>query len=95
MADVSTLLGCEVKRSNYRILGLVGRGQFGRVYCALDRQTGEFVALKALDPAAFPTNQFLRELRFLVTLQHSNIVMCQAIEHLRGKRFLVMDYCEG
>ncbi|WP_225895231.1 serine/threonine-protein kinase [Leptolyngbya sp. NIES-2104] len=92
---MSTLIGSEIKRSNYRILGLVGRGQFGRVYCALDRQTGEFVALKALDRAALPTNQFLRELRFLVTLQHPNIVMCQAIEHLHGKRFLVMDYCEG
>ncbi|BAU13262.1 serine/threonine protein kinase [Leptolyngbya sp. NIES-3755] len=95
MTDVSTLLGSETKRSNYRILGLVGWGQFGRVYCALDRQTGKFVALKALDRAAFPTNQFLRELRFLVTLQHPNIVMCQAIEHFQGKRFLVMDYCEG
>lgn len=99
---MSTLIGSEVKRtrsaakpSNYRILGLVGRGQFGRVYCALDRQSGGFVALKALDPAVLPTNQFLRELRFLVTLQHPNIVMCQAIEHLHGKRFLVMDYCEG
>ncbi len=98
---MSTLL-TEVKRtrsavqaSKYRILGLVGRGQFGRVYCALHRQTGEFVALKALDLAAFPTAQFLRELRFLVTLQHPNIVMCQAIEHLHGKRYLVMDYCEG
>lgn len=92
---MSTLLGSEVKRSKYRILGLVGRGQFGRVYCAIERQTGEFVALKALDPAAFPTHQFLRELRFLVTLQHPNVVMCQAIEHFHGKRFLVMDYCEG
>ncbi|WP_430680524.1 MULTISPECIES: serine/threonine-protein kinase [unclassified Leptolyngbya] len=92
---MSTLLGSETKRSNYRILGLVGRGQFGRVYCALDRQTGEFVALKALDRAALPTHQFLRELRFLVTLQHPNIVMCQAIEHFQGKRYLVMDYCES
>jgi serine/threonine-protein kinase len=95
VADVSTLLSSEVKQSEYRILGLVGRGQFGRVYCALHRQTGEFVALKALDLATLPTHQFLRELRFLVTLQHPNIVMCQAIEHLRRKRFLVMDYCEG
>lgn len=92
---MSSRSSSEVKRSNYRILGLVGRGQFGRVYCAFNRRSGEFVALKVLDPAAFPTNQFLRELRFLVTLQHPNIVMCQAIEHLNGKRCLVMDYCEG
>jgi len=92
---VATRLSSELKKSKYRILGLVGRGQFGRVYCALHRQTGELVALKALDLAAFSTHQFLRELRFLVTLQHPNIVMCQAIEHLHEKRYLVMDYCEG
>lgn len=84
-----------MKSSKYRILGLVGRGQFGRVYCALRRQTGEFVALKALDRSALSTHQFLRELRFLVTLEHPNIVTCQAIEHLQGKRYLVIDYCEG
>ncbi|MCU0551340.1 MAG: serine/threonine protein kinase [Leptolyngbya sp. Prado105] len=85
----------EVKRSNYRILGLVGRGQFGKVYCAIHRRTGQFVALKALDCNGSPTHQFLRELKFLVTLQHPNIVACEAIEHLQGKRYLVIDYCEG
>lgn len=95
MAEVSNLESAEVKQSRYRVLGLVGRGQFGRVYCALHRQSGEFIALKVLDRATLSTHQFLRELRFLVTLQHPNIVMCQAIEHLHGERFLVMDYCEG
>ncbi|HTL89241.1 MAG TPA: serine/threonine-protein kinase [Leptolyngbya sp.] len=92
---MSNLLSSEVKRSNYRLLGLVGQGQFGRVYCALHRHTGQFVALKALDAKALPTHYFLRELKFLVTLQHPNIVQCQAIEHIQAKRYLVMEYCEG
>ena len=89
------LLRSELKRSRYRLLGLIGQGQFGRVYCAMHRQTGELVALKSLDHDRFPTHQFLRELRFLVTLQHPNIVACSAIEHLHGRRYLVMDYCEA
>ncbi|MCY6492408.1 serine/threonine-protein kinase [Leptolyngbya sp. GGD] len=92
-ADVLRLQ--EVKRSNYRILGLIGRGQFGRVHCAMHRQTGKLVALKALDLTGSPTSQFLRELKFLVTLEHPNIVACEAIEHWQGKRCLVMEYCEG
>jgi serine/threonine protein kinase len=92
-SDVLSLL--EVKRSNYRILGLIGRGQFGRVYCAMHRRTGKLVALKALNVAGSPTSQFLRELKFLVTLEHPNIVACEAIEHLQGTRYLVMEYCEG
>jgi serine/threonine protein kinase len=84
-----------VTRSNYRILGLIGTGQFGRVYCAIHRQTGEFVALKDLDQQKFPTHLFLREVRLLLTLKHPNIVSCQGLEYHRQGRYLVMDYCEG
>lgn len=85
----------ELKRSKYRLLGLVGQGQFGRVYCASHRKTGRLVALKELDKQRFPTHKFLRELRFLLSLQHANIVTCHALEHTPTGRYLVMDYCEG
>jgi serine/threonine-protein kinase len=92
---VSNLLVKELKRSNYRLLGLVGQGQFGQVYCASHRKTGRLVALKELNKQRFPTHKFLRELRFLLSLQHPNIVTCQALEHTLSGRYLVMDYCEG
>lgn len=85
----------ELKRSKYRLLGLIGQGQFGQVFCAIHRQTGRLVALKNLEQERFPTNKFLRELRFLLSLQHPNIVTCQALEHTSTGRYLVMDYCEG
>lgn len=85
----------ELKRSKYRLLGLIGQGQFGRVYCAVHRRTGQFVALKDLHHERFPTHKFLRELRFLLSLEHPNIVTCRALEHTRKGRYLVMDYCEG
>ncbi len=81
--------------SKYRILGLVGRGQFGKVLCARMRDTGKLVALKELENKRFPTNKLLRELRFLLTLQHPNIVACTALVHHQNYRYLVMDYCEG
>ena len=92
---MSYLLAKELKRSKYRLLGLVGQGQFGQVYCASHRKTGRLVALKELDKARFPTHKFLRELRFLLSLQHDNIVTCHALEHTPTGRYLVMDYCEG
>lgn len=85
----------SLKQSKYRLLGLVGQGQFGQVFCAVHRQTGQLVALKNLERQRFPTHQFLRELRFLLSLQHKHIVSCYAIEHTRTGRYLVMDYCEG
>ncbi len=81
--------------SKYRILGLVGRGQFGKVLCARMRDTGKLVALKELEHKRFPTSKLLRELRFLLTLQHENIVTCTALMHHQNYRYLVMDYCEG
>jgi serine/threonine protein kinase len=92
---LSNPIRSQLKRSKYRILGLVGQGQFGQVYCAVNRQTGQIVALKSLDHQRFPTHKFLRELRFLLSLQHPNIVTCQALEHTATGRYLVMDYCEG
>ena len=29
------------------------------------------------------------------SLQHPNVVTCQALEHTQTGRYLVMDYCEG
>ncbi|MBW4551528.1 MAG: serine/threonine protein kinase [Aphanocapsa sp. GSE-SYN-MK-11-07L] len=84
-----------LKPSRYHLLGLIGQGQFGQVFCAVDRKTGALVALKDLDHRRFPTKQFLRELRFLLSLRHPNIVACQTLEHKKDSRYLVMDYCEG
>lgn len=83
------------KRSKYRLLGLVGQGQFGQVFCAVHRRSGRLVALKNLEHQRFPTHKFLRELRFLLSLQHPNIVTFHALEHTPTGRYLVMDYCEG
>ncbi len=84
-----------IRRSQYRLLGLVGRGQYGKVFLAVHRATGSLFALKELDQDKFPTNQFLRELRFLVTLQHPNIVTCWACDYWMNHRYLVMDYSAG
>jgi serine/threonine protein kinase len=84
-----------VRRSQYRLLGLVGRGQYGKVFLGVHRATGSLFALKELDQNRLPTNQFLRELRFLITLQHPNIVTCWACDYWMNHRYLVTDYCAG
>jgi serine/threonine-protein kinase len=84
-----------MQRSKYRILGQIGQGQFARVYCAVERHTGELIALKDLDKDKFPTRLFLRELSNLTKLQHPNIVSCLGLEYTKTGRYLLMDYCEG
>jgi len=84
-----------IRRSHYRLLGLVGHGQFGRVYCAVHRRSGKLVAIKDLHRDRFTTHKFLRELRFLISLEHPNIAACHALEHSATGRQIVLDYCEG
>lgn len=83
------------QRSNYRLLGLVGNGQFGRVYCGVHRKTGQLVAIKYLHRHSLPTHAFLRELHCLLRLAHPNIVACHALEHTTDGRRLVLEYCAG
>lgn len=74
---------------------MAGQGQYGRVFCARAHQGGELVALKELQTQRFPTHNLLRELRYLLTLNHPNITRCYALEHAREGRYLVLEYCEG
>lgn len=80
--------------TNYRIIKLVGQGQYGRVFCAVDK-SGKLVALKELDRNRFPTNKFLRELYFLSSLQHPNLINFLGLEHTKTGRYIVTDFCEG
>lgn len=84
-----------MKDSHYRSLSLVGEGQFGKVYSAIHRQTGELVALKEFNSQKFSTKKFLREMRILLSLEHPNIVRCLGIKHNSQGRYLVTEYCEG
>ncbi len=85
----------QLKPSKYRILGQVGQGQFAQVFCGMQRETGELVALKAIDCQRFSTQRFLHELHLLSRLRHPNIVQFQTLDYRPSGRYLVMDYCAG
>jgi serine/threonine protein kinase len=91
----SFCLNQAMTNSRYRILGEVGQGQFGQVFCGSDRTTGQLVAMKKLEHRRFPTHKFLRELAVLARLQHPNIVGLHGLEYSATGRYLVLDYCHG
>jgi eukaryotic-like serine/threonine-protein kinase len=80
--------------SQYQITKLIGQGQFGKVFRAVDLYTGNIVALKEIEYHRFTTHKFLREVDFLVTLQHPNIVACEGIKYTEFARYIVMNYCD-
>ena len=84
---------------NYKILYLVGRGSFARVYRAVHTVTGEVVALKVVrrKVAANPqkVQDFYHEGEVGLTLRHPNIVAVQEVAKHDKSHFLVMEFVEG
>jgi tetratricopeptide (TPR) repeat protein len=79
---------------------LLGRGGMGDVYRAIDNQSGEEVAVKALhaeiiahDPDLL--KRFVREGEALRRLNHPNIVRMIAALEQQGQHYLVMEFVEG
>lgn len=82
--------------SDYRLLDLVGQGQFAQVYCAVHRRTGQLVAIKQIRHASESATQepfILSELSS--GAGHPNLVKCHAIRQTDTGYWFVLDYCEG
>ncbi len=79
---------------------LLGHGGMGDVFRAIDTQTGETVAVKALSPDVLARDpglleRFLREGEVLRRLNHPNIVHMVAACEEAGRHYLVMEYVSG
>ncbi|HMK72823.1 MAG TPA: serine/threonine-protein kinase [Myxococcaceae bacterium] len=83
----------------YRVLDTLGSGGAGTVYRALDRRTGEPVALKllstgpALDPRA--ARRLAREFETLSELSHPNVVKVFDTGVHHGYPYLAMELVDG
>ncbi len=83
----------------YRVLETLGSGGAGTVYRALDRRTGEPVALKllstgpALDPRA--ARRLAREFETLSELSHPNVVKVFDTGVHHGYPYLAMELVDG
>ena len=86
----------------YENLGLVGRGAFNKIYKARHRETGEVVALKAMQLAALEQSghvqgdegmalEMMREMSILLSIRHPNIVTVHEVVMDPTQMFLVME----
>jgi CheY-like chemotaxis protein/predicted Ser/Thr protein kinase len=84
----------------YKLLYLISKGSFGRVYRAEDQQTGTVVAIKVLRASrsdAKSVELFEREAKLGQTLVHENIVQILAVSRdvSTGQHYMVMEFVEG
>jgi serine/threonine protein kinase len=84
--------------SRYKIKNKLGEGSYGTVYRAIDRITNAAVALKinkiSSDEEGIPAST-LREICFLRTLKHENIIKLQDVILNTSQIILVFDYMKS
>jgi serine/threonine-protein kinase len=85
--------------SGYQLRELLGRGGFGAVYAAWDRELERDIAVKALRHDVFPTPQLLerfkREARVVAKLRHPNIVPIFSVGEGDGLAYMTMPRLDG
>lgn len=86
--------------TNFQKRGRIGEGTYGYVYRAVDKDSGEQVALKRVilhneKQDGFPLTS-LREIKTLIRCRHENIVELRdvVVGQKRDSVFLVFEYCE-
>ncbi len=74
----------------------IDQGGYGRVYSAIDRETGERIALKELSRTT-PSSlaHFKQELRALHDLEHPNLVGMRELFEQEGRWFITMELVAG
>lgn len=98
-SSASLLPGAQVGR--HVILGEIGRGAMGVVYCAHDPSLDRDIALKVLRaPDAETTDQqpvarLLREAQAMARLAHPNVVAIYDVGSLEGAIYLAMELVAG
>lgn len=79
----------------YRVLTEIGRGGMGMVYAAIDRETGEQVAIKVLSSPRDGLLRFKNEFRLASRLTHPNLVALYDLIITDQLAYFVMEYAPG
>ncbi len=84
---------------DYEVGEVVGVGTVGTIYSAIDRRSGERVAIKKLHPVVCQDPliraRFQREVTILERLHHPNIVRSFGGGNDNGQLFYVMEFVDG
>jgi len=81
--------------NKYKVLKVLGSGAFGKVLLAYDELARHEVAIKTYVYTNFTAEDITREIQFLASLNHPNIVSFYHHFFQDSMLHIVMEYCSG
>lgn len=85
----------KMRLDKYKYVAKLGEGTYGKVYKAIDRETGKYFALKKIileaDERGIPSTA-IREIALLKKLDHINVVKLHDVIHFSNKLILIFEY---
>eukprot|EP00324_Dicrateria_rotunda_P002262 CAMPEP_0206160778 /NCGR_PEP_ID=MMETSP1474-20131121/7084_1 /ASSEMBLY_ACC=CAM_ASM_001110 /TAXON_ID=97495 /ORGANISM="Imantonia sp., Strain RCC918" /LENGTH=326 /DNA_ID=CAMNT_0053562319 /DNA_START=501 /DNA_END=1478 /DNA_ORIENTATION=+ len=85
----STIIG------NYQLGQRLGKGAFGVVYKGLDLKSGQFVAIKQIEKDKVDSKSMMKEINFLKTFNHPNIVSYVTLMQTEKHLNLVLEFVDS
>ncbi len=87
------------RKGDYEILGVLGTGGMGKVYKVRNILSDRIEAMKVLLPNLSGqkelADRFLREIKVLASLNHSNIAVLRTALMIDNQLVMIMEYLEG
>lgn len=89
----------KVKAKDFKILGKIGKGSFGEIYCVCPKnQPGSKFAMKSYSKDQMLSNNLIRflfvEKKIMTNYSHPFLVRLHYSFQTQEKLFLIMEYCE-
>jgi len=80
----------------YKIIEVSGKGSFGEVFKAVNRENGEIVAIKTMKEkfSTWEECMNLRELKSLRKLQHKNVVKLKEVLKVQSTLSFVFEHVD-
>lgn len=91
--------GIEIEPENpeelFEVLSIIGKGNFGRVYKARNRNSGEIVAVKQMLAVEDEVESLRKEVEMLRLCGHENVVAYKGTYKTMNDLWIAMEYCAG
>lgn len=88
----------NIALANYKIIKVLGKGSFGKVFLVAHKQTKLFYAMKQISKSSVNKGDFSRirrEIEILAKTSHPNVVKLIEAFETPTNFLLIMEYCSG